>query len=248
MELIALQSRIEFKVWEEIRLVVGERADAGIYRARIEDFQDGLIAITSPEFVSGHTRLRRNARVIVQFIRQDAAYQFRSRITTHTVKGNRQNLLDPPFRIERIQRRDFARVEMTLKVQYAELPEKPDWERLQDLTWHKSSIANISAGGVLMGLKDSPPDGTVLILKISLPEETGFPRAVLAEVRRTAIREKRHFGGLQFILRKDFRRYLFGTQASRMPDVLKSLNRKTQDKLANFLFRQEIEQRKRGLL
>lgn len=248
MQSIVLQHGIEFKVWEEIRLVVGEKADAGVYRARIEDFRNGKIVITSPEFAFGHTRLRRNVQVVVQFTRQDAVYQFRSRITVRTTKGKRQNLLDPPSKIERIQRRAFVRVEMILKVQYAELPDEPDWERLQDLSWHKTSIADISAGGVLMGLESPLSEGTVLILKINLPDETGFPGAVLAEVRRTFTREEHHFGGLLFILRRDFRRFFFSAQSSRIPDVLKSFNCKAQDKLANFLFHQEIEQRKRGLL
>lgn len=68
------------RVWEKIELLVGDGDSAGHYLARIEDFINGGIVITEPEFLSGNSLMRENADIMVVVCREDAMYQFASTI------------------------------------------------------------------------------------------------------------------------------------------------------------------------
>jgi len=86
---------------------------------RIEEIINGGIFITPPEMVSGNTLLRNDLPVIVQIVRDDAAYQFHSRIRVSGSGETRRFILTPPQRMQRVQRRMFARVDVTTRIEYA---------------------------------------------------------------------------------------------------------------------------------
>ncbi|RKX25695.1 MAG: hypothetical protein DRP45_05340, partial [Candidatus Zixiibacteriota bacterium] len=104
------------RVWEMIRIIVGEGSDAGHYRARIEDMVPESLVITAPVFVSGKTLLRHGLSVNVQITREDAAYGFQSVVRVEKTPGGRRTTLTPPTEMRRVQRRLFARAEIPTSI------------------------------------------------------------------------------------------------------------------------------------
>ena len=151
MQSIKNNATSELRVWDKLRILVGDERDAGVYVSRIEEIFNGGIIITNPEFVSGNSLLRNNLPVIVQFARDDAAYQFHSRIRMQKADASRRFILTPPRVVQRVQRRMFARVEFPTRVIYAPLPADSRWQNWEtDGVWYETNAINLSAGGLLM--------------------------------------------------------------------------------------------------
>jgi hypothetical protein len=249
MNSVRTGSPTELKIWERIRLVVGEGTDAGIYDARIEDFINGGILITNPEFVSGKSLLRQGIVINVQINRDDAAYQFQSRVRQHTNGSAKCVILTPPQRLQRVQRRMFVRIELMARVDYAVIPTEVDWSRWEEtLPWQTASLHDISGGGVALKVTESHPTGTVVVLKIDFFPEAGLPEFVLARTQRSFKRSADSYCGMQFVLSDALKDHLSGPLLHRLPRCLANFDQHSQDRLANYLFRKQVEQRQKGLI
>ncbi len=128
---------------------MGEPPTSGRYLARIQDFVNGGIVITEPEFLEGSTLLREDIDVLVLVTREDAIYQFSSKIKRMLSRESKEYLLTPPRRFERVQRRMFVRVETVKKMAYAVIPPlagdaSPD----EQLAWQQSQTSDLSGGGL----------------------------------------------------------------------------------------------------
>jgi hypothetical protein len=239
----------ELKVWERIILVVGEGADAGIYDARIEDFINGGILVTNPEFVSGNTLLRQGMVISVQVNRDDAAYQFQSRVHQHGNGSVKHIILTPPKRLQRVQRRMFVRVEVSARVDFALVPENVDWSRWEEtLPWQMSRLLDISGGGVALRTAETIAPRTMAVLKIDFFPEAGLPAFVLGRTMRMFARATELYCGLQFILGDQVRDYLSGAALKGLPGCLTGFDPHSQDRLATYLFRKQVELRQKGLI
>ncbi len=237
------------KIWEKITIVVGEGSEAGLYEARVEEVLNGGIVITKPEFVSGRTLLRNDLSVVVQVTRDDAVYQFRSSIKSQSLSGNERVVLTPPASFQRLQRRQFVRVETPARVQYAAVSNDIDWALWQEeLAWHTTYAKNISAGGILICLEDGSQYAEFLALKIDIFSDLDLPETILAiECRRFAKQEQR-FCGMKFIRQDMLKEYFSAEDVRQLPEVLKSFDKSAQDKLVTFLFQQQVELRRKGLI
>jgi len=239
----------ELKIWERLRIIVGDGRAAGIYIARIEELINGGVVITEPEFVSGHTLLRNGVDVTVQITRQDAAYQFWSRIYTQTTGESKRVILAPPRRLVRVQRRMFARVDIPTRVTYAELPSNPDWNDWeQQVTWHQTRCVNVSGGGILLKLPEPFAKERIAVMRIDVFSEAELPGNLLAVCRRIFESEGENYGGFEFLVKGDLGYHFTKTDLARMPDSLSEFDQHAQDRLVTFLFHKQIELRQKGLL
>jgi len=240
---------IELVIFEKIRLIVGEGREAGQYHSRVEDLINGGVVISEPEFVSGHTLLRNGIVVCVQITRRDAAYQFYSRIHTQKSSGLKQVILTPPKRLERVQRRMFARVDLASRITYGELSDGLDWSDWeQQVTWHKTWSANISGGGTLIRLPGLMKQDQLVAMQIEIFRKTNLPKYVVAVCRRAFKSEDLFYGGFEYLLADDLRFHFKGAVLSQLPEALQLFSNHTQDKLVAMLFSIQIEQRQKGAL
>ena len=237
------------RVWEKIELQVGDGPEAGRYLARIQDFINGGIVITDPEFLSGNLLLRENSTVAVIVNRNDAMYQFFSTIKRAIGKGGRQFILSPPRRYERVQRRMFARVNMQTKLSYSRIVPLGDWQSYDDrLTWHHTWTINVSAGGTLFRAADELPPNALLLLRMEYLKELQLPEVVVAEARRCARAESEWQCGARFLLAEMLPAHLEPRELSALPASIRRFDRNAQNRLASAVFTLQIELRKKGLL
>lgn len=237
------------KVWERIEIVVGEGSLAGHYAARIEDFRDDGIAVTSPELESGSTLLSNGCFCLVILTRDDAVYQFGSRI--RLLKGKRGNLyvLDPPQNVRRVQRRQFVRIDLLKEAKFAVVESAAtDSPEVSDLNWLKATIVDFSGGGALLKISHEIDEGTIVVLSLDFLAEPNLPEAVAAICRRSFIRDKSQMIGLEFLRRETLIRDLNSSQMHQLPTAARIFDLKAQNHLVNYVFKYEVELRNKGLL
>lgn len=242
-------------IWERMELVIGEGSESGLYSCRVEDFIAGRIVISKPEFVEGHSLLRENAEVLVLVTRADAVYQFRSRITTSKEGEVRQFQLSPPTNVKRVQRRQHVRIDVREKVSYARVRRYLHKDDLMDhLIWHDTLTNNISAGGVLIDIVDVDGKGDeskqddIFLLEIPFFDSVNLPGIVLAKNCRVFEFEHQLMCGLEYILTKNLHKYLSKVELARLPSTVKQFSVRGQSRLADYVFKQQIDLRNKGLL
>lgn len=239
----------ELKIWEKVRIIVGEGRDAGVYQARVEDFINGGVVINEPEFLSGRTLLRSGMRVQVQITREDAAYQFSSQIRVKSSGKIKMYILSPPRRFNRIQRRMFARLELPVRLKFAPIAHGTDWsDPDRQIEWEDLCGTNISGGGILLKHAEKVIKDSLAIMRIDLLTEANLSNTVICCCRRTFVSEGNHFAGYEFLLKEDLSRHFSTSELKRMPTEMQSFCQTAQDRLVTFLFRKQIEFRQRGLI
>jgi len=239
----------ELRIWEKLLIIAGDGREAGTYAARVEDIVNGGIIVSNPEFISGHTLLRNDLPAVVQFTRDDAAYQFQSRVRMQDDNNMRRVILTPPKSFQRVQRRMFARVEIPLRVFYALPPTDNKWKEWEEsVVWLETYTVDVSAGGIQMKMPELLNTGAVLFLRVCdlvSPEATS---EFVGVCRRSYIRDGQAYVGMEFLTSSDITETLTKLGLVRLPDKYKHFDRRAQDRLANQLFHKQIELRQKGLI
>jgi c-di-GMP-binding flagellar brake protein YcgR len=246
---LVTQTEQLLRVWEKLILLVGDQQTTGRYEARIEDFINGGIVITRPVFIQGQTLLRDSVSVLVQFTREDASYEFRSRIKRRDFNGRQQVLLTPPARIRRIQRRRFVRIESGTKAWYTEIAPMLEFEDWEDrLTWHDSYCVNLSAGGVLIRTEGKMEPGTRLLLRLEFFEDHQLPDIVAGVCRRREKRRGRWYAGVEYVLAGWMNQFFEEELIRRLPRSIHDFSVRRQNQLVAVVFREQVAMRQKGLL
>ncbi len=249
MQFVQTKFSQPLKIWEKIRIIVSSGTESGEYEARIEDFINGGIVITKPEFVQGKTLLRDDSPVLVQFTREDAAYQFVSRIKRASLKGASRTLLAPPRSFQRVQRRLFVRIETSTEVAYAPIVAEGKWDNWKDgLHWKNSRCVDISGGGVLLKATDELRTGMLLLMKLEFFKKHDLPDWVVGICRRVFSKEGQHLAGVEFLLANQLLEFLSRKILAQLPESVTEFDTITQNRLVSDIFSEQVELRQKGLL
>ena len=235
------------KIWEQLEILVGEGADRGVYKSRIEDFSNEFIIVSDPSYISGSVLLKDGIEVAVRVIRQDAIYQFDSRIFRKTEKDKKEAQLTSPVIYQRIQRREFFRLEMRGNVSYSKIPPmKRLSSRRKQFSWRKSYCINISAGGLLMSINDEASPGELLLLKIEVFGKIGLPDVIAGICRRVYQNEGKIFCGIQFIKANRLSEHFQESILHKLPPSVAKFDDQAQNEFVNYVFREQVERHNRG--
>ena len=237
------------KAWERVELIVGEPPTSGRYLARIQDFVNGGIVITEPEFLEGSTLLREDINVLVLITREDAIYQFSSRIKRMLSRETKEYLLTPPRRFERVQRRMFVRVEAVRKMAFAIVTPFAEWKTPDDhLTWEQSQTSDLSGGGLSFRISEQIPLGTPVLLRLEFFKEFGLEEFVVSVARRNFGRESDWLCGAEFVLDEQLSLHLTAPKIAALPSAIGRFDRNAQNRLASHVFNMQVNLRQKGLL
>ncbi|MCP4704949.1 MAG: hypothetical protein GY865_10090 [candidate division Zixibacteria bacterium] len=235
-----------FDVWEKIEIVVEENGDSGIYMARISDFNNNGIVITTPEWIRGGRFMVSNAKVFVRFVKSDAMYQFPAH-TKQIGKGAPDKLLLYGIgSIRRLQRREFVRIDYVTKMTFTIISKLNDEN--QEFKWFPSKTLNISAGGLLMNINDHVKEKDLLLLKINNYSVLNIPRFIVVHCRRLLTVDENKLAGVEFVTSDKLHKYFKPDELAKLPVQVKKFDVHSQNKLVRFVFEEQIEERKKGLL
>jgi c-di-GMP-binding flagellar brake protein YcgR len=236
-------------VWEKIEIVVGEETNTGRYVARIEDFAKEGIIITQPEFIDGGTLLRENCDVAVFVTREDGVYRFHSRISRTKAGTKVTHLLSFPKTVRRVQRRQFVRIELFIPIQYANLSTGRKGKRASgQFKWLQSTIINMSAGGVLMKVPEQVACSDLILLKMDFLRQANVGDTIAGTCRRTFKESKEYYAGIEFITAQQLGRHFDAKKLRILSQSARDFDQTAQNRLASYVFLQQVELRKKGLL
>ncbi len=235
-------------IWDKVELIVGRGDEQGIYISRIEDINSDGIVIVKPDFVTGNKLLTANSVVYVQFLKPDALYRFSARLRSVAGAQNGLVMLHSLGSIERVQRRQFVRVDMYLDLKYSLLKKKSDETLIENHKWHDSFTSNVSAGGLLMKVHDDIQKGDIMLVKVSQYEDMGIPRLVCVNVCRIITLDKAPYAGVEFILDRRLLWHFAQKEIEKLPPQVKKFTSGVQSHLVKYVFDQQIKERQKGLI
>ena len=245
MQLALSQISEPLKLWEKIEIVVADGDEQGLYLARIEDFMADGIVISNPEFKEGRTLLRDHSEVVVLVIKEDAVYQFYSLLNKMDIGGKTLFVLTLPREIQRVQRREYVRIELVHNVSFANLGAK---NIEQKLIWHDTVTFNISGGGMALKTAEDIDPPSILLLKMDIFSRLKIAQPVAAICRRSFYQDNQHYTGVEFIRSDNLPHYFYKEELKRLPKSVNQFDHHAQNRLVTYVFQQQIELRKKGLI
>jgi c-di-GMP-binding flagellar brake protein YcgR len=233
-------------IWERVEIVIGDDKSQGLYVSRIEDFNAQGFLITKPDWVRGGKGLTTTADVFVQYKKPDAMYRFAARMKPYRSGEGQLFQIYSIGRVQRVQRRQFVRIEYSTRLKYA--PVKVDCDFKEELVWEQTFTGDISAGGALIASQSEIDIDDILILKFVDHGKLGIPRFILAVCRRKIKCDNKEYIGLEFVLKDNFDNYLTAPQLEKLPPEIYEFDDRTQNRLVRFVFEEQVRERQKGLL
>ena len=240
------KNRIPLDPWEKIQIVSMDEKDKGVYLSRVEDFNREGIIISRPTFVGGKKLLAANSQVYVQYRRPDAMYQFSAYMKPSGQYGDLTMQLYKLGHVERVQRRQYVRINYRGKLKYALLKVIPD--STDQLSWRVSETLNLSAGGLLIAVDDDVEEDDLMLVRLDHASQVGLPGLVAVVCRRLIKHEERKFAGTEFITKESLNDFFSADDLKKLPAQIGQFNDHMQNKLVRFVFDEQIRERQKGLL
>lgn len=196
----------------------------GIYQSRVEDMTPAELAIALPTAGRRPVLLDPGQAVRCRFISRRACYQFDAQVLDRRAGPVPVVVLAMPGEWERLQRRHFARLDVSVPVRYS--PRLPGGGPLADRPLISARTRDLSGDGCAIWTVEPPDPGTELDLFLSLPPGQVLHLAARV-VRLTGPSPAgRVLTGLRFVA---------PAEADR-------------DAIIRYLFREELRRRRNGLV
>jgi len=237
----------ELSIWDKLELefLLGDRS--GIYMTRIEGFEEECPVISRPEWLRGEPLFSEGSPCGVTYFGPVCAYRFASKVLRSYMANHRKMyVLAAPQSFERIQRRSFARVEISISFRFKEVSSViAGTKRYDDVEWQNSSTQDLSAGGILFSSDHAIKPDSILSVQLSLPE-AGWVFRTLAKIARC---EKDVTGmwliGLELISREEFAEKVGNVDLSIFPKPYQMFGECERNLISNFVFNEEVKIRRR---
>ncbi|MEW5924016.1 MAG: PilZ domain-containing protein [Candidatus Zixiibacteriota bacterium] len=235
-------------LWDKIEIVIERDGQRGLYMTRVEDIGPNKIIASKPEFVDGNRLLVENAAVYVQFRKPDAMYRYAARIKSRPGKDDTSVELHLIGKMERVQRRNFVRIDMKIGLKFSLLKKSDISNALQDPCWHDSFSKNVSAGGMLMNVGEDVEKGDILMVRIGDNNITGLPRLLTVLCCRIVSFREDRFAGVEFIKNENLHLYFTRNEISSLPSQIQQFDNNVQNKMVRFVFERQVKERQKGLI
>lgn len=194
-------------------------------RTIIQDVSEEAFAVLAPG--SGEINLLTGDLVEVTCNREDARYQFTTRVLRYLPGPPSLYYLGYPAEYRRIQVRSHVRAKAALELRYAVWPEA-DWPHRPPRPHKKAVTIDISGGGAQLVLREPVEAGTLLYLELNLPGPRHHqPLRLAGRVKRATPRQVE--GAI---------RYEAGV-------AFEGISEKQEDEIVAFVFQRLLEERRR---
>lgn len=234
---------------EKVELIVQQGDREAHYWTRVEEIEDHAIVVSEPELIAGLASWYNGAPVTVVVARDDAAYQFTSRLTILRDQQSLRFRLALPDKMQRLQRRRTVRLDLLMDLSVMRVlrtndqaPESPPGH------WQPARSVNISGDGILLRTDAEIAVGDRLILKFDSFVPQGLPAVIAGVCRRQSREHDRYCVGIEFVVGPQVARFFSAEELARLPREITEFDIRRQNTLINFIFRQQVQLRRKGLL
>lgn len=245
MQLTLPQISQPLKIWEKVEIIIEDKKKRGLYISRIEDFVADCIIIAVPEFMGGQDILKDDCIVTVQIPKDDAVYQFSTRMRSLKSHKSKSYMLFPPVNIQRKQRRQHVRIEFSAQVKFAVIDDSVDSDKFK---WQTAKTINLSGGGMLLKASEKIKKGDVLLLKTEIFSKLKIPQPLLGYCCRSFREKNNYFYGVEFVACERVSQYINKKLKKILPESINNFDHKAQEKLVFYIFQEQVELRKKGLI
>jgi c-di-GMP-binding flagellar brake protein YcgR len=174
----------------EIRLSINEKLEIldnnSTYRSTIQDVKDGEFLIDMPYSGSKYYTMHVGSLIEFFICTEKDVVKCKSIVLGKSIENNVQLIiLSNPQVVERVQRREFFRLPISMEARYYLLPENGRYLDLSDVPsgyfkrMEKIYTVDISGGGIKIAAKQDGKHGQRAIIAISLPEEINILCSVI---------------------------------------------------------------------
>lgn len=245
MSTVKIQIEKTFSIWDKVELIIEEDNERGLYLTRIEDFTGDLIKITKPEYQSGTILIRERTPLKALIIKQDAVYQFTTRISRRGNAPDFEYYLEPPEDLNRYQRRNFVRIEDFSAGTFS--PVDPQMSAVR-AGWYPFRTENISGSGILLKTPKEINNDDLLLINHDLLKLVGVSLPLLAICRRSYGSKRQQYYGLEYIREDLVANFFENNKWQYLPKSVLAFDLAQQEKLASYIFKKQVKLRKEGLL
>lgn len=156
----------KLKINQKVDVEIKRGSYQGKYLCKVAEITDSNIKITSP-FIRGElVPLRRGQSINVYFTREDAAYMFTTTVIDREIEPVPLISLKPPAKVNRIQRREYFRIDVQRNLSYCIL--NSDLEAVSG--YKETTTIDLSGGGLKMVVDEDLKEETLIELYLDLPE------------------------------------------------------------------------------
>lgn len=145
------------------------------YKSNVQDNTGEIIALSVPYKSSYYVIPEAGEKVeIIYYDSNDKVYKFTSKVLGKKSVGIPVILVEKPKLLERIQRRNFVRINYLNSIDYCFVENNMDFSKINDLgitKYHfkKGRLLDISGGGMRINVKDKAKIGDKIFIKIEFP-------------------------------------------------------------------------------
>lgn len=214
----------KFKVHQRVQLNVLDGQCQGNYYSRIEDLVgDEVMVVTSPPVAGDSTApVRVGEKINVFYWDSMAQYAFEAKVIARQEGLTPTITLEKSSEVQRMQRRSYFRIQARLRVVFVVEGDDQSAELQSD----EGQTLNISGGGMLLSTNAKLELGDALALKLYLSEQEHT--VATGRVERLE--------------------YLASKNLYRAGIVYVGIYENDRDKIIAFVFKKEIDLRRKGLL
>lgn len=184
----------EIKVNDRIEVV----AELKSYRSLILDVNEDFILINVPvnngEYLMLHTDDTIEMNI---YLEEGRCFNFFGNVIDKGKDGNvLYYKLTYPYNISRIQRRNFFRVDMVNPVEYKKITNILK-EEIDSIPYEKALMVDLSASGIKLKVDKNVKEKDILLVKISVKDETLILKGEIVRIDNTTNNEK--LCGIKFL-------------------------------------------------
>lgn len=187
---------------EDFKLKINDRVevikDEKAYKALIIDIREDFLTINLPVNDGNYLMLYPSEKIeMTSYLEDGRCFKFYSEVI---LRGKENNILfykiSPPFDIQKIQRRNFFRVDLTDDIHYKKitLVEEEDYDTIP---YKRGLMVDLSAGGLKLKARDNISKDDLLLIKMKVNEVELELKCDIVRIENTADKEK--LCGLRFI-------------------------------------------------
>lgn len=184
----------KLKINDRVEVIKDEKG----YKALIIDIQDDFFKINLPVNDGNYLMLHSNEKIeINSYLDDGRCYKFCATVIS---RGKENNIIyyimSSPFDIEKIQRRNFFRVDLTDIVEYKKITLVKDAD-FDSIPYKKGIMVDLSAGGLKLKIRETIKNDDLLLVKMNLNQTEMNLKCDIVRIQNTEDKEK--LCGLRFI-------------------------------------------------
>ncbi|MCW2278795.1 flagellar brake protein [Heliophilum fasciatum] len=181
------------KINDQIQIMISDESlYAGRYYSHVEDFTDEGIVLSLPLKEGEIIPLHIGEKVEFCKITDSAIWLYRGTIIQRQGSPLPLMTVKLPLKVEKLQRRNFYRLPLSVQTQFAKVEEdKP----MNEWQWEPSYLRNLSGGGVCLSCETQLEIGQQIVIDVPLEQDI---LRLWGEIRRVE-QSSSYVAGVEFL-------------------------------------------------